>query len=248
MALAQAPRRERGRMPQAPARRMGTWKLAYADFLTALVAFFIVMWLVKGVPEAGREDLAGYFRKGEISAQAGEAAVIETGPSRAEQLALDLGSTELFRSAPETLSVIAQGDRVRIDLADRTANPVFEPGEAAFTEAGRAIARRLAGLVSQSSGPVEIEGHTDAFPYRGKPGRQLGALVRARANGLQTSQRGRAGPGPDKGRHGPGSQPFRAIPMNRTCRPIAASRSSCTSRNSRASRAFVGANGDALAR
>jgi chemotaxis protein MotB len=149
---------------------MGTWKLAYADFLTALVAFFIVMWLVKGVPEAGREDLAGYFRKGEISAEAGEAAVIENGPSRAEQLALDLGSTELFRSAPETLSVIAQGDRVRIDLADRTANPVFEPGEAAFTEAGRAIARRLAGLVSQSSGPVEIEGHTDAFPYRGKPG------------------------------------------------------------------------------
>jgi len=62
MAIANAYRRERGRMPLAPARQAGNWKLAYADFLTALVALFLVLWLVNDVPEGNRAAFAGYFR------------------------------------------------------------------------------------------------------------------------------------------------------------------------------------------
>ena len=49
MAHATTLRTRAGRMPAFPARKMGTWKIAYADFLTALMAFFLLMWLVSGV-------------------------------------------------------------------------------------------------------------------------------------------------------------------------------------------------------
>lgn len=157
-------------MPRAPARRMGTWKLAYADFLTALVAFFLVMWLVKGVPDQGRENLAGYFRDGAISSDV-TAAPTGVGPSgAAATLAQSLRDSELFRAENESLSIVAEGDRIRIDIADRSRDPVFETGSGEFTDSGRALATRLADLVGEISGSIEIEGHTDAFPYRASPG------------------------------------------------------------------------------
>ncbi len=39
----------------------GAWKVAFADFMTAMMAFFLVMWLVGQKPEV-REAVAGYFR------------------------------------------------------------------------------------------------------------------------------------------------------------------------------------------
>lgn len=41
---------------------MGSWKIAYADFMTAMMAFFLVMWLVSITSIADREGLAEYFR------------------------------------------------------------------------------------------------------------------------------------------------------------------------------------------
>ena len=39
----------------------GAWKVAFADFMTAMMAFFLVMWLVGQKPEV-REAVSGYFR------------------------------------------------------------------------------------------------------------------------------------------------------------------------------------------
>ncbi len=39
----------------------GAWKVAYADFVTAMMAFFLMLWLVSTVPEETREGIAEYF-------------------------------------------------------------------------------------------------------------------------------------------------------------------------------------------
>jgi chemotaxis protein MotB len=39
----------------------GVWKIAYADFMTALMAFFLVMWLIHAVDQETRESVASYF-------------------------------------------------------------------------------------------------------------------------------------------------------------------------------------------
>src|SRR6201996_3886256 len=39
----------------------GAWKVAYADFVTAMMAFFLVMWLM-GADEATKAAIEGYFK------------------------------------------------------------------------------------------------------------------------------------------------------------------------------------------
>ena len=46
----------------------GAWKIAYADFVTAMMAFFLVMWLLSLVPKEGLGAIAEYFRKPLIEA------------------------------------------------------------------------------------------------------------------------------------------------------------------------------------
>ena len=39
----------------------GAWKVAYADFVTALMAFFLLMWLLNATTEQQRKGVADYF-------------------------------------------------------------------------------------------------------------------------------------------------------------------------------------------
>ena len=39
----------------------GAWKVAYADFVTAMMAFFMMMWLLNATTEQQRQGLADYF-------------------------------------------------------------------------------------------------------------------------------------------------------------------------------------------
>jgi chemotaxis protein MotB len=41
----------------------GAWKVAYADFVTAMMAFFMVMWLVNSADQKAKANIASYFRK-----------------------------------------------------------------------------------------------------------------------------------------------------------------------------------------
>jgi chemotaxis protein MotB len=52
----------RRRRAPAPAAHGGSWKIAYADFVTAMMAFFLVMWLIALVPSKDLKTIAAYFR------------------------------------------------------------------------------------------------------------------------------------------------------------------------------------------
>lgn len=39
----------------------GSWKVAYADFMTAMMAFFLLMWILNMAPKETKDGLAGYF-------------------------------------------------------------------------------------------------------------------------------------------------------------------------------------------
>lgn len=44
----------------------GAWKVAYADFVTAMMAFFLLMWLITQVPDETKQALAYYFSTGTV--------------------------------------------------------------------------------------------------------------------------------------------------------------------------------------
>jgi len=39
----------------------GAWKIAYADFVTAMMAFFLLMWLLGSTSEGDKKGLSDYF-------------------------------------------------------------------------------------------------------------------------------------------------------------------------------------------
>jgi chemotaxis protein MotB len=46
----------------AGAHHGGAWKIAYADFVTAMMAFFLLMWLLGSTAKGDLEGIAQYFK------------------------------------------------------------------------------------------------------------------------------------------------------------------------------------------
>ncbi len=157
MAYATPSRRIAGRRPVAPARKMGTWKLAYADFLTALCAFFLVMWIVHGVSAEDKAELAKQF---------GADIELETAaaPSSALQLAEKLQADPGLLAFGSSVSVTADDNLIRIDLTDMATRPLFETGDGALNETGQNLTQAVGSAIAYLSLPIRIEGHTDSNP------------------------------------------------------------------------------------
>ena len=51
----------RGRGDGEEGHHGGVWKIAYADFMTAMMAFFLVMWLINAANEETKAAVASYF-------------------------------------------------------------------------------------------------------------------------------------------------------------------------------------------
>ncbi|MEZ5998236.1 MAG: flagellar motor protein MotB [Hyphomonas sp.] len=148
-------------MPSAPVRKTGTWKLAYADFLTALMAFFLLLWLVSGVSPESRAEIANYFQPKDNEA-AGAAA--ESGPSEADRLFSALSRNPALIAAGSSIMLTREPDGVRLDLVDTAERPLFDRASGHFTETGLALAADTGAALATTPGLLTIEGHTDAFP------------------------------------------------------------------------------------
>ncbi|MEO0466717.1 MAG: flagellar motor protein MotB [Pseudomonadota bacterium] len=181
MGYAQTLRRRTGRMPQVPARKTGTWKLAYADFLTALVAFFLVMWLVKGLPQSDRGELATYFETGQ---EVHAATQTDTVDQTTDALADVIRQSRVLMDTQGSIRVSATDHTVKIDLMDRSSRPIFKTGGSDFTKSGSMVISRMAEIAASGDWPVGLEGHTDAFASR-VSGTDNWDLSSARANAFR---------------------------------------------------------------
>ncbi len=159
MAFATHPRRYAGRRPVAPARKLGTWKMAYADFLTALMAFFLMLWLVTGITPEDRAEIAAGFNghgglpQASLVAQDPEITRIFSALTLAEGLAAAGNSVVLTRTP----------DAVRVDLVDREARPLFRTGDGSLTPYGESLVAAAGSALAALPNLISVEGHSDAF-------------------------------------------------------------------------------------
>ena len=162
----------------------GAWKVAYADFVTAMMALFIVLWLAsqdqrikEAVERSFRNPFASVTKdstgivpnKDTLAVKSHEgnfdsASAVELNMLR--KLAEDLMKT--LQSNPETpdetpFKLEMTLDGMRISVFDRTRKPIFEPDTAEFTSYGAWIFSTLAWEISRytNSFLVELEGHTE---------------------------------------------------------------------------------------
>jgi chemotaxis protein MotB len=91
--------RRRGGGEEAP-HKGGVWKIAHADFMTALMAFFLVMWLINATDEKTVKGVANYFNPMRLTDQTGKPkGVFTMDPGGAEQENTEHGAAQSDKHA-----------------------------------------------------------------------------------------------------------------------------------------------------
>ena len=155
--------------------RSGAWKVAYADFVTALMALFIVLWLLTAGKET-REAVGSYFMDprgyrhlaGSARAGAGESLAVNAANVNQLQRRLEVAMAQLpgFREFRRYVHFSVTGEGLRIELMESEGGMFFESGSPRPSELGGRLLGMLAGELSRMPNGIVIEGHTDARPYR----------------------------------------------------------------------------------
>jgi chemotaxis protein MotB len=170
----------------------GAWKVAYADFVTAMMAFFLVMWLV-GQSKAVRSSVAGYFRDPGIFDQAKSDGPIAGGDlklapeaapkneaasgdgmAESERASLEETARRIRQRIAESPDLRALGrqieitvtrDGLRIELVDAESQTFFASGSAALAAGTEKVLQLIARELGDLKNSIVIEGHTDSRPY-----------------------------------------------------------------------------------
>jgi len=168
----------------------GAWKVAYADFVTAMMALFIVLWLLSA-SEKVQKAVGGYFQDptgkgrqtGSTSAGIGETLTLNrTDMERLkEKLEQAMHQIPTFEHLAKQIRMTITAEGLRIDLLETQRGLFFETGNPKPTEAGADLLKVLADELVKLPNKVAIEGHTDAIPY-GRPDYSNWELSSDRAN------------------------------------------------------------------
>ena len=157
-------------------RHGGAWKVAYADFVTAMMALFIVLWLM-GADRDTQKEIASYFndprgsgkQTGTAAAGFGNALEIpkEDMKDLQEKIQRALMTVPNFRNLQDHIEITVTADGLRIELLESDAGMFFQSGKPEPTPGGAALLTRLAEELGKLPNSILLEGHTDAKPFGG---------------------------------------------------------------------------------
>jgi chemotaxis protein MotB len=168
----------------------GAWKVAYADFVTAMMALFIVLWLLN-TSKPVQEAVAGYFRdpsgvgkKAGTQAGTGETVRItkENMADLKEVLQRKIERITNLEQLRKNIEMTITAEGLRIELLESDKGTFFDLGSPNLKPSGQEILSLLAAQLGKVPNHVSIEGHTDAKPYSGKSGYSNWELSADRAN------------------------------------------------------------------
>ncbi|MBS1855582.1 MAG: OmpA family protein [Acidobacteria bacterium] len=152
----------------------GAWKVAYADFVTAMMALFIVLWLMSADKEV-REQVSAFFNNptgpgkqmGTDAAGVGHGLEIpkEDMAKLAQKIQQALMQVPEFRNIKDHVEITVTSDGLRIELLETEAGMFFESGRAQPTKTGAELLAALAQELGRLPNNLLIEGHTDAKPF-----------------------------------------------------------------------------------
>ena len=157
------------------------WLISYADFITLLFAFFVVMYAISVVNVGKYKVLSDAL--GDAFGRRGAAVTPNTAVEpaftlpnivarkRAEAMRREKDRlTQLARDLTATLGPLVKEGKVRVTQNSRgvsveiNASVLFAPGDAALTETSREALSAVAILLKDDPHQVQVEGHTDDVP------------------------------------------------------------------------------------
>jgi chemotaxis protein MotB len=152
----------------------GAWKVAYADFVTAMMALFIVLWLLNSSKQI-REAVGGYFKdptgisKKVGNGQTGSGDNFMVNKDNMNQIKDELQTAvrkvATFEKLKKQIEMTITSEGLRIELMESEAGTFFPSGASEPTPSCRDLLAKLAQELGQLPNTISIEGHTDAKPF-----------------------------------------------------------------------------------
>jgi len=169
----------------------GAWKVAYADFVTAMMALFIVLWLLNSSKQV-QEAVGGYFKDptgtskkvGSNQTGSGENfAITKDNISQLkEELQKAVRHVANFDKFKDQIQMTVTAEGLRIELLETDPGTFFDSGRPELNGSGKDLLVTLAGELGKLPNKVSIEGHTDSKPYSGSSNYSNWELSVDRAN------------------------------------------------------------------
>jgi len=169
----------------------GAWKVAYVDFVTAMMALFIVLWLLNSSKQV-QEAVGGYFKDptgtskqvGSNMQGSGESFALSKDdmPKLREELQKTVTKITDFDKLKDHIEMTVTAEGLRIELMESETGTFFESGSPAPSASGRDFLIALAAELGKLPNKISIEGHTDSKPFAGKSNYGNWELSADRAN------------------------------------------------------------------
>jgi chemotaxis protein MotB len=169
----------------------GAWKIAYADFVTAMMAFFLLMWLLMasnhgtlvGIADYFNRPISAAFKQGPGVAQdnpqtdtnkekekekekqkSDDAQKLQQLQKKIEQLVQQNPKLAAYKNQIK-LDITSEG--LRIQIVDDKDRPMFAVGSATLEDYTKVILDQIGKTLNDVPNPVSIAGHTDNLTYAG---------------------------------------------------------------------------------
>src|SRR5215469_15294954 len=153
----------------------GAWKVAYADFVTAMMALFIVLWLMNS-SEKIKKAVAGYFNDpkgtstlmGTTMSGTGETVTAAQAMSMErlkERIEQGIKAKKDLEKLLKQIEITITPEGLRIELLEDKNGTFYEIGSARLSNNGQELLSLLAGELNRLPNALLIEGHTDAAQY-----------------------------------------------------------------------------------
>jgi chemotaxis protein MotB len=152
----------------------GAWKVAYADFVTAMMALFIVLWVLGAADKKYKSGIAHYFREpgvftgtrgiipdgghDKLGAGIVSAPSLEVLQAHIEQ---KLAGSNEIQDIADQVPITLTKDGLKIEVLDKDSQAFFDLSSAVVKPLMRRILAIIASEVRQIPNELVIAGHTD---------------------------------------------------------------------------------------
>ncbi len=167
----------------------GAWKVAYADFVTAMMALFIVLWILSQTDQSTRQKLSEYFRTGMFSGAPslvmGGTGVQDNGFLDAKGGVLQFEQRTLVNGADSVKEALVAAQKsdgaaaaalgqvevevteqgLLIQILDGGEDFLFELSSAELKPRLKRLLEIIAPALGKLRNEIQVHGHTDARPF-----------------------------------------------------------------------------------
>jgi chemotaxis protein MotB len=186
----------------------GAWKVAYADFVTAMMALFIVLWLMSSSTKETKAAIAGYFKDPMGTANKMGTSMTGTGESvqltkqdmaqLKEKLQKTIQKINDLDKLKKNIEMTVTAEGLRIELLESEKGTFFDSGSSVLNQSGQELLTLLATELGKVPNQISVEGHTDAKPFSGKSSYSNWELSADRANAARRLMQRAEGLRPDQ--------------------------------------------------